>query len=160
MGIVPYKNISIYLPGIDSESEFIHISTGYVEPVVIKDKKNYYALRVRDHKSFIKNIKYLVARRGYYAVNRSVLADSCSITDIVKAVYNVYDYDREYIQKNHVIDIIDAEKRGSLGQRDRALVKYRNRLFYLIVIKYADRSELPVGNTSHGNDAESQTSAS
>ncbi len=137
------KNITIYIPGTDSESEFIHMATGFVEPVVIKDKKNYYAFSVRDHKSYIKNINELVARRGYYAVNRTVLADSCAITDIVKAVQNVYEYNRKYIQDNFTVDVIDAKKKGTLGQNNKALIKYKNRLFHLIVVKYVDPSEMP-----------------
>ncbi len=145
------ENITVYIPGTDSESEFIHIATGFVEPVVIKDKKKYFALNVRDHKSYIKNIKELVARRGYCAVNRSVLADSCAITDIVKAVRNVYEYSSRFIQDNFTVDVIDAEKKGILGQNDRVLVKYKNRLFHLIVVKYTDPSQMPSGNPPHCN---------
>ncbi len=145
------KNITVYIPGTDSESEFIHKATGFVEPVVIKDKKKYYALNVRDHKSYIKNIKELVARRGYCAVNRSVLADSCAITDIVKAVRNAYEYNRKYIQDNFTVNVIDAEKKGTLGQSNKALIKYKKRLFHLIVVKYSDLSKMPGGTPIHCN---------
>ncbi len=145
------NRISVYIPGTDSESEFIHLETGFVEPVVIKDKNKYYAVSIRDHKSYIKNVKDLVARRGYYLSDRSVLADSCAIIDIVKAVQSVYEYNSRYIHDNFTIGVIDAEKKGRLGQRDRVLVKYNNRLFSLVVVKYSDPSEMPVGIPPHCN---------
>ncbi|MBQ4560880.1 MAG: hypothetical protein IJA55_00940 [Clostridia bacterium] len=145
------ENLTIYIPGTDSESEFIHMATGFVEPVVIKDKKKYYALNVRDHKSYIKNIKELVARRGYFISDRSVLADSCSIESIAKAVKSVYENNSRYIQDNFTVDVIDAEKKGTLGQNNKALIKYKNRLFHLIVVKYSDLSEMPGGTPIHCN---------
>ena len=47
------KNITVYIPGNDTQSEDMHIASGFVEPVVIKDGKCYYAFTVRDHKNYI-----------------------------------------------------------------------------------------------------------
>lgn len=146
------KNITVYIPGTDTQSEDMHIASGFVEPVVIKDGKSYYAFSVRDHKSYINIIKDLVAKRGYYMSGNCILADSCSLSDIYEAAVSAYNFQKDRLISGFSIDAIDAEKEGVLDQNE-VLVKYKGRLFYLRITEFTEHSGTPIHCNPHNDPA-------
>lgn len=146
------KNITVYIPGTDTQSEDMHITSGFVEPVVIKDGKGYYAFSVRDHKSYINIIKDLVAKRGYYMSGNCILADSCSMYDVYEAVVSAYSFQKDKFISRFSIDVIDAEKEGVLDKNE-VLVKYKGRLFYLRIIEFTKNSGTAIHCNPHNDPA-------
>ena len=144
------KNITVYIPGTDTQSEGMHIASGFVDPVVIKDGKSYYAFLLMDHKSYIDTIKYLVAKRGYFMSQNCILADSCSLSDIYEAAVSAYNFQKDKLVSGFFIDIIDAEKEGGLNQNE-VLVKYKGRLFYLRIIEFTENSGTPIHCNPHND---------